>query len=67
VWLRLCVVFLDKGTPLPAKHALILSHTGALSITELTAWITGLLTGETIFRQSLNAKTANRKQAAGLR
>jgi len=44
-----------------------LSHTGALSITELTAWITGVLTGETIFRQSLDTETANRKQAARLR
>ena len=38
--LRLCVVFLDKGMPLPAKHALIRSRTGALSVTELTAWTT---------------------------
>ena len=67
VWLRLCVVFLDKGMPLPAKHALIRSHTGALSITELTAWTTSVLTGEAIFRQSMDTETANRKQPARLR
>ena len=43
------------------------SHTGALSITELTAWITGVLTGETIFRQSMDTETVNRKQTARLR
>jgi hypothetical protein len=37
---RLCVVFLDKGMPLPAKHALIRTRTGTLSVTLLTAWIT---------------------------
>ena len=61
MWLRLCVVFLDKGMPLPAKHALIRSHTGALSVTELTAWITGASTGETVFRQALDTEISNRE------
>ena len=37
---RLCVVFLDKGMPLPAKHALIRTRTATLSVTLLTAWAT---------------------------
>jgi hypothetical protein len=33
-------VFLDKGMPLPAKHALIRTRTATLSVTLLTAWAT---------------------------
>ncbi len=37
---RLCVVFLDKDMPLPAKHALIRTRTATLSITLFAAWTT---------------------------
>jgi hypothetical protein len=47
---RLCVVFLDKGMPLPAKHALIRTRTATLSVTLLTAWTTRSLPDPDIFR-----------------
>ena len=51
----------------PADCALPKTFVLWLSITELTAWITGALTGEAIFRQSLDTETTNRKQPARLR
>jgi hypothetical protein len=53
--------------PFPADCALPKTFVLWLSITELTAWITGALTGEAIFRQSLDAEITNRKQPARLR